>query len=146
MKLMDNGSFNIWTPYFETIVFNADFGHLINAGSFDIDEGVLIIAAITRKNRIVVTQVAIDRVFERYVAEKKFVYPNAYNFRLLVDLELVVLTPHLPNKYNDDIKLRFHNRIICLSDQRFLITSKDGNMYLTDIESLTRIKEDKITL
>ena len=33
-----------------------------------------------------------------------------------------------------------------MNDQRIIVTSKDGNMYLTDIESLMKVKEDSITM
>lgn len=36
IKVMDNGTFNIWTSYFEEAVFNVDIGHIINTASFGI--------------------------------------------------------------------------------------------------------------
>ena len=78
--------------------------------------------------------------------ERTFVHTNGQNFRLLINIELVVETPYLPASSLNKIKLRFHNRIICMNDQRIIITSKDGNMYLTDIESLMKVKEDKIVM
>lgn len=33
-----------------------------------------------------------------------------------------------------------------MNDQRIIITSKDGNMYLTDVESLMKVKESKIIM
>ena len=33
-----------------------------------------------------------------------------------------------------------------MNDQRIIITSKDGNMYLTDIESLMKIKEEELVM
>lgn len=33
-----------------------------------------------------------------------------------------------------------------MNDQRLIVTSKDGNMYLTDVESLMKVKEDQIVM
>lgn len=145
-KIMDNGSFNIWTPYFEEAVFNVEIGHILNTASFGVFDGLLIISIVSRKNRLIICQVGLAKILEEYVKEQKFVHPNGSNFRILVNLELEVLTPFLPAKSLDRIKLRFHNRVISLNDQRIIITSKDGNMYLTDIESLMKIKEDKLVI
>jgi len=145
-KIMDNGSFNIWTAYFEEAVFNVDIGHVINTASFGIFDGLLIISMITRKNRIMICQVGLEKILDDFVKERKFIHTSGSNFRLLVNLELEVETPYLPASSLQKIKLRFHNRIVSMNDQRLIITSKDGNMYLTDIESLMRIKEDKITM
>ena len=145
-KIMDNGSFNIWTSYFEEVVYNVDVGHIINTASFGRFDGLLIIAILTRKNQLLVCQVGLDKILEDFIKEKKFVYTNGTNFRLLVKLELDVATPFLPAKSLDQIKLRFHNRVICLNDQRIILTSRDGNMYMTDIESLMKIKDDKLVI
>lgn len=145
-KVMDNGTFNIWTSYFEEAVYNVDVGHIINTASFGIFDGLMIISLISRKNRILVCQVGLDKLLDEYIEERKFIHANGNNFRLLVNLELIVETPYLPASSLNKIKLRFHNRIISLNDQRIILTSKDGNMYLTDIESLMKVKEDKITM
>ena len=145
-KIMDNGTFNIWTAYFEEAVYNVDTGHIVNTASFGIFDGLLIISMISRKNRVLVCQVGLDKILDDFLKERKFVYTNGSNFRLLVNLELDVQTPYLPAKSQDQIKLRFHNRIISFNDQRIVITSKDGNMYLTDIESLMKIKEDRLVI
>ena len=143
---MDNGTFNIWTAYFEEAVYNVDIGHIVNTASFGIFDGLLIISLISRKNRVIVCQVGLEKILDDFLKERKFVYTNGNNFRLLVNLELEVQTPYLPAKSLDKIKLRFHNRIVSLNDQRIILTSKDGNMYLTDIESLMKIKEDKLVV
>lgn len=145
-KIMDNGSFNLWTAYFEEAVFNVDIGHILNTASFGIFDGLLIILMITRKNRIIVCQVGLEKILDDYMKERKFIHTSGNNFRLLVNLELEVETPYLPASSLNKIKLRFHNRIVSMNDQRIIITSKDGNMYLTDIESLMRVKEDKIVM
>ena len=145
-KIMDNGSFNLWTAYFEEAVFNVDIGHILNTASFGIFDGLLIISMITRKNRILVCQVGLEKILDDFVKERKFIHTSGSNFRLLVNLELEVETPYLPASSLNKIKLRFHNRIVGMNDQRLVITSKDGNMYLTDIESLMKIKEDKIVM
>ena len=145
-KIMDNGSFNIWTPYFEDAVFNVDIGHILNTASFGVFDGLLIISIVSRKNRLIICQVGLEKILEDYLRENKFVHPNGSNFRILVNIELDVQTPFLPAKSLDSIKLRFHNRVVSLNDQRIIITSKDGNMYLTDIESLMKIKEDKLVI
>lgn len=49
---MDNGSFNIWTSYFEEAVFNAEIGHVINTASFGIFNEILFISIITRENKL----------------------------------------------------------------------------------------------
>lgn len=143
---MDNGTFNIWTSYFEEAVYNVDVGHIINTASFGIFDGLMMISLISRKNRILVCQVALEKVLDDFLAERKFVHTNGANFRLLVNLELHVETPFLPASSLNKIKLRFHNRIINMNDQRIVLTSKDGNMYLTDVESLMKVKEDSITM
>lgn len=51
---MDNGTFNIWTSYFEDAVFNVDIGHILNTASFGIFDGLMIVSAISRKNRIII--------------------------------------------------------------------------------------------
>jgi WD40 repeat protein len=145
-KIMDNGTFNIWTAYFEDAVYNVDIGHIVNTASFGIFDGLLIISMISRKNRILICQVGLEKILDDFLKERKFVYTNGNNFRLLVNIELEVQTPFLPQKSQQDIKLRFHNRIISFNDQRIVITSKDGNMYLTDIESLMKVKEDKLII
>ena len=145
-KVMDNGTFNLWTSYFEEAVYNVDIGHIINTASIGIFDGLMIISMITRKNRVLVCQVGLDKILKEFMTERKFVHSNGSNFRLLVNLELEVETPYLPANSLNKIKLRFHNRIIGMNDQRLVITSKDGNMYLTDIESLMKIKEDKIVM
>lgn len=145
-KIMDNGSFNIWTSYFEEVVYNVDIGHIINTASFGRFDGMLIIAMLTRKNQLLICQVGLEKILEEFLREKKFIYTNGNNFRLLVKIEVEVTTPFLPAKSLDKIKLRFHNRVICMNDQRIIITSRDGNMYLTDIESLMKIKEEKLTI
>lgn len=139
---MDNGTFNIWTSYFEEAVFNVDIGHIVNTASFGIFDQLMIISLISRQNRILVCQVALEKILEEFLVERKFVHTNGNNFRLLVNLELVVETPFLPASSLNKIKLRFHNRVVSMNDQRLIITSKDGNMYLTDVESLMKIKED----
>ena len=145
-KIMDNGTFNIWSAYFEEAVYNVDVGHIVNTASFGVFDGLLIISMISRKNRVLVCQVGLEKILEEFLKERKFVYTNGSNFRLLVNIELDVQTPYLPAKSLDQIKLRFHNRIVSFNDQRIIITSKDGNMYLTDIESLMKIKEDKLVI
>lgn len=145
-KIMDNGSFNIWTPYFEEAVFNVEIGHILNTASFGIFDGLLIISIVSRKNRLIICQVGLGKILDDYLREGKFVHPNGSNFRILVNVEMEVLTPFLPQKSMDKIKLRFHNRVISLNDQRIIITSKDGNMYITDIESLMKIKNDKLVI
>jgi WD40 repeat protein len=145
-KIMDNGTFNIWTSYFEEAVYNVDIGHILNTASFGIFDGLMIISIITRKNRLVVCQVGLHKILDEFLVERNFIVTNGNNFRKLVDIELDVQTPFLPQKSLDKIKLRFHNRVISLNDQRIIITSKDGNLYLTDIESLMKIKEDKLVL
>ena len=146
-KIMDNGSFNIWTAYFEESVYNVDIGHIINTASFGIFDGLLIIALMSRKNRLIICQVGLERIFEDFVAERKFVSTNGNNFRLLVNIELEIPTQPMPSvDALDKVKLRFHNRVIALNDQRIIVTSKDGHMYLTDIESLMRLKEDKLVM
>ena len=145
-KVMDNGTFNLWTSYFEEAVYNVDIGHIINTASFGIFDGLMIISMITRKNRILICQVGLDKILNDFLTDRKFVHSSGSNFRLLVNLELIVETPYLPVSSLNKIKLRFHNRIISMNDQRIIITSKDGNMYLTDIEALMKIKEDKIVM
>jgi len=145
-KIMDNGSFNIWTAYFEEVVYNVDIGFVINTASFGRFDGLLVIAMLTRKNQLLVCQVGLDKILTEFLAERKFVYTNGSNFRLLVKLEVEVSTPFLPAKSLDKIKLRFHNRVVCLNDQRIIITSRDGNMYLTDIESLMKVKDEKLLI
>jgi hypothetical protein len=146
-KIMDNGSFNIWTSYFEDSVYNVDIGHIINTASFGIFDGLLIIAIISRKNRLIVCQVGLEKIFEDFLVDRKFVSTNGSNFRLLVNLELeIVSNPSSGAESEDKVKLRFHNRVIALNDQRIIVTSKDGHMYLTDIESLMRFKEDKLVM
>ena len=51
---MDNGTFNIWTSYFEEAVYNVDIGHIINTASFGIFEGLMVISSISRKNKILI--------------------------------------------------------------------------------------------
>jgi len=106
----------------------------------------MIISLISRQNKILVCQVALEKILDDFLVERKFIHTNGSNFRLLVNLELVVETPFLPASSLNKIKLRFHNRIISMNDQRIVITSKDGNMYLTDVESLMKVKEDKIIM
>ncbi len=48
LKIMDNGSVNFWTSYFEEAVFNADVNQIINTSSFGIFNELLFISAITR--------------------------------------------------------------------------------------------------
>ena len=146
IKIMDNGTFNIWTAYFEEAVYNVDIGHILNTASFGVFDGLMIISIITRKSRLVVCQVGLNKILEDFIKERNFVVTNGNNFRKLVDIEMDVQTPYLPAKSLEKIKLRFHNRVISLNDQRLIITSKDGNMYLTDIESLMKVKEDKLIL
>lgn len=146
-KIMDNGSFNIWTEYFEESVYHVDIGHIVNTATFGIFDNLLIVALISRKNRLIICQVGLEKIFEDFLKDRKFVHTNGNNFRLLVNLELEVLAdPLAGTEVFDKVKLRFHNRIIALNDQRMIITSKDGKMYLTDIESLMRYKEDKLVL
>lgn len=145
-KVMDNGSFNIWTAYFEEVVYNVDIGFVINTASFGRFDGLLVVAMLTRKNQLLVCQVGLDKILNEYLENKKFVYTNGSNFRVLVKLEVEVATPFLPAKSLDKIKLRFHNRVVCMNDQRIVITSRDGNMYLTDIESLMKVKEEKLMI
>jgi WD40 repeat protein len=145
-KIMDNGTFNIWTSYFEEAVYNVDIGHILNTASFGVFDGLMIISIITRKNRLVVCQVGLNKILDEFNKERNFVVTNGNNFRKLVDIELDVQTPFLPAKSLEKIKLRFHNRVVSLNDQRIIITSKDGNLYLTDIESLMKVKEEKLTL
>ncbi len=145
-KIMDNGTFNIWTSYFEEAVYNVDIGHIVNTATFGIFDGLMIIALITRKNTIIICQVGLEKILDEFLEEQKFIFTNGNNFRVLVNIELEVQTPFLPAKSLDKIKLRFHNRIIVLNDQRIIITSKDGSMYLTDIESLMKIKEEKLIM
>ena len=146
-KIMDNGSFNIWTAYFEESVYHVDIGHIVNTATFGIFDSLLIVTMISRKNRLIVCQVGLEKIFEDFVKERKFVNTNGNNFRLLVNLELeVVASPLCGTEVFDKVKLRFHNRIIALNDQRIIITSKDGIMYLTDIESLMKVKDDKLIM
>ncbi len=51
---MENGSFNIWTAYFEQAIFNIDVGHFINTAAFSEIEGQLFIYIISHKGRLVV--------------------------------------------------------------------------------------------
>lgn len=113
---MDNGTFNIWTSYFEEAVYNVDTGHIINTASFGIFEGLMMISVISRKNRVLVCQVALEKVLDDFLTERKFVHTNGANFRVLVNLELHVETPYLPESSLNKIKLRFHNRIINMND------------------------------
>lgn len=145
-KIMDNGTFNIWTAYFEEAVYNVDIGHILNTASFGVFDGLMIISIITRKSRLVVCQVGLHKILEDFLKERSFVVTSGNNFRKLVDVELEVQTPFLPQKSLDKIKLRFHNRVVSLNDQRIIITSKDGNMYLTDIEALMKVKEERLVL
>ena len=145
-KIMDNGNFNIWTAYFEEVVYNVDIGFVINTASFGIFDGMLMISILTRKNQLLVCQVGLDKILEEFTGDRKFVHSNGNNFRLLVKLDLEIETPFLPANSLNKIKLRFHNRVIFLNDQRIIITSRDGNMYMTDVESLMKIKEDKLVI
>lgn len=146
-KIMDNGSFNIWTAYFEESVYHVDIGHIVNTATFGIFDNLLIVAMISRKNRLIICQVGLEKIFEDFLKERKFVHTNGNNFRLLVNLELEVVAPaQIGTEAFDKVKLRFHNRVIALNDQRIIITSRDGKMYLTDIESLMKIKDDKLVI
>ena len=93
---MDNGTFNIWTSYFEEAVYNVDIGHIINTASFGIFESLMVISAISRKNKILVCQVGLEKILDDFLVERAFVKTNGSNFRLLVNLNLVVETPYLP--------------------------------------------------
>ena len=143
---MDNGSLNIWTSYFEEAVFNAEIGQILNTASFGVFNELLIVSCITRQNKLLVCQVGLSKILDSFLEERQYVHTNGNNFRLLVNLELVVETPYLPATSLTKIKLRFHNRVIQMDDQRLVVTSKDGNMYLTDIESLMQIKEDRVVM
>jgi hypothetical protein len=146
-KIMDNGSFNIWTAYFEESVYHVDIGHIVNTATFGIFDNLLIITLLSRKNRLIVCQVGLEKIFEDFTKDRKFVHTNGNNFRLLVNLELEVTSdPLAGTEVFDKVKLRFHNRVVALNDQRIIITGKDGKMYLTDIESLMKIKEDKLVI
>lgn len=146
-KIMDNGSFNIWTAYFEESVYHVDIGHIVNTASFGIFDGLLVITMISRRNRLIVCQVGLEKIFEEFLKERKFVHTNGNNFRLLVNLELeIASTPLDGTEVFDKVKLRFHNRVIALNDQRIVLTGRDGRMYLTDIESLMKVKEDKLNV
>jgi WD40 repeat protein len=145
-KIMDNGNFNIWTSYFEDVVFNVDTDFVLNTASFGVFDGMLMMCLLTRKNQVVVCQVGLHKVLDEFLDGRKFVYSTGANFRMLVKLEIEVDTPFLPANSLNKIKLRFHNRVVLLNDQRIIVTSRDGNMYLTSIESLMKVKGDKLLI